>query len=144
MAYKSGVCYICEEVKPVDSHHVHPLEYGGRRDGLQVMLCKTCHSLAHYESETYQATGKYQNVDTSNHNLMYIISQITVAGVLFKTGQLEGADEQRRTTAISWDSEEEKAMAHEVKRALKFRSLDRAIKYCVYSMYQALVNKGKI
>lgn len=148
MAYKSGQCYICEEVTPVDNHHLHPLEYGGAKDGRQVKLCKTCHSMSHYEAELYAKEGRYNlfHMDFSpKATRMYlVIQEILKAKLAFTSGDIESADDQRRMSQISWDSEEELAMAHEVKRALGMKALDRAIKQCVYTMYDALKRKGRI
>lgn len=150
MAYKSGRCWCCEEQRPVDSHHLRPLEYGGDKNGEQVYLCKGCHSLAHYEAEYYYSTGKYMEIDATvpketpmGRRLRQLISVIVSTKLEFEDSGSPQND-QRRNTQISWDTMEELAMAHDVKRALKIRSLQRAIKLCVFEMHSALRKKGKL
>jgi hypothetical protein len=150
MTYKSGICWCCEEKRPVDSHHIHPLEFGGNSDGKQVLLCKSCHSIAHYESEYYFVTGRYLEIDETfpeteerGKQIRKLISRI----VFHKTNWLasgQDQNDQRRMTQISWNSLEELQLAHDVKRALNHRSLERAVKTCVFEMYKALKNKGRI
>jgi len=150
MAYTSGRCYCCEKERPVDNHHVAPLEYGGDRDGRQVKLCKSCHSLAHYEAEYYHKNGAFNQIDSTipetspmGVRLRKLIRKIVDTKLVFEDGG-EQENDQRRMSAISWDSKEELAMAHEVKRALGFTALDRALKQCVYLVHQGLKNRGRI
>lgn len=150
MSYQSGTCWCCRQQRPIDYHHVSPIAYSGPRDGKQVPLCGACHKLAHYEAEYYFANGHYHEIDTT-------IPESTGMGIrlrklaqkIIETKQQwldNGQDdaEQRRMTQISWASSEELAMAHDLKRALKFTSLERAIKFCVFEVHKALRNKGKL
>lgn len=150
MAYKAGECWCCRGHKPVDNHHIEPLEYGGDKDGKQVPLCKTCHSTAHYEAEHYYKNGKYFLIDETipetseeGYRLRRLARKIVATKLKWETTGEEEND-QRRMSQISWDSQEELAMAHEVKRALKFTALDRALKQCVYIVYDGLKRRGKI
>ena len=150
MPYKSGICWACQKRKPVDSHHLRPLEYAGDANGEQVLLCKSCHSLAHYEAEYYYKNGQYQELhhtapkETDYGQRMRYLTNIIVKTKLKWEDQGRQQNDQRRMSQISWDDEEELAMAHAVKRALKLNSLERAIKFCVYEVHKALQNKGKL
>jgi hypothetical protein len=49
-----GRCPICKPdapAAPLEEHHIHPLAYGGKRDGKTVWLCGTHHSSIHLQAE---------------------------------------------------------------------------------------------
>ena len=149
--YTSGKCWCCRQQRPVDGHHIAPLEYGGDRNGKQVKLCKSCHSLAHYEAEYYFTHGKYAEIDNTvpestsmGARLRKLTNKIIKTKLEFEEGLRSVDHEQRRMSQISWDSQQELDMAHDVKRALNFTSLERAIKLCVFEMHKALQQRGKI
>ena len=144
--YKSGICYCCQKKAPVESHHLHPLEYGGKQDGEQVNLCATDHSIAHREAEFYSKHGRFQELDytipyeegdTYGFRIRRVIAMIIKAKAAFRSGEVDH-EEQRRITQISWDSNEEPAMAHEVKRMMGFKSLERALKKLVFDKYMEM------
>lgn len=149
MAYKSGICYCCHKRRPVEAHHTHPLEYGGRDDGEKVDLCADDHNIAHKEAEYYAKNGKFQEIDITipyvengyGHRLRIVIAKIIKAKNLYESGAIEGADEQRLMTSISWESKEHLRIAHAVKEAMHFKSLPRAIMKLVFDKYAELQQK---
>lgn len=147
MAYKAGLCYACGKRRPVESHHCHPLEYGGKDDGRQELICADHHNILHREAETYYKTGKFQELDSiipfnpdpasHGYRIRELIAIVVKAKQLFNSGEVN-AGEQRLMTQISWDSKEELLIAHDVKRMMNFTSLPRAIKQLVFEKYQEL------
>ncbi len=149
MAYKSGVCHCCTKKRPVEGHHVWPLELGGPDDGPKVNICGDCHSLIHKEADMYFKHGKFQDLDHTipfeqpdgtGKRIRELIAKIVKAKQLFAAGEGD-TGEQRRMTQISWDSDQELLIAHDVKRMMKFKSLERAIKHLVFEKFQQL-NRG--
>lgn len=147
MAFKSAKCWACHRHRPVQSHHVHILEYGAAKDSEQVLICADCHSIVHKEGEHYAKTGKFQDLDRTiphttpdgyGYRLRELIAKLVLAKRQFETGDSQDSDEQRRMTQISWDSDAELRMAHAVKTAMKFKSLPRAMKHLVFEKYQEL------
>lgn len=152
MPYKSGKCYVCNKTLPVDSHHVHPLEYGGRREGRQVNLCQTDHGLLHKEAETYHSTGKFQNLSVTypketqaGQRMRSLIKALLSAKTRFESG-VEGsnAGEQRFGTQVQWDDPRHLRLAHTVKKARGFTNLSRFIQSLVFEEAQRLQRKGKL
>ena len=145
MAYKSGKCWCCHKTRPVESHHLHPLEYGGEKDGQQVLICADCHNVLHKEAEFYFKHGKFQELDFTipfqpgkiGERIRQLIAHVVKAKQLYLAGEIN-AGEQRRMTQISWDNDQELLIAHEVKRRMRFKSLERAIKALVFEKYQQL------
>jgi hypothetical protein len=150
MAYSSGKCWVCHELAAVDMHHCAPLNYGGDKDGKQVALCAKCHDTLHREAEHYDKHGRYHILDTSYagetdkgkriRRLIKILLDTKHAYII----DGEQDNDQRRMSQVSWDSTQELQMAHAVKVALGFTSLERAIKECVFTMYKGLKNKGRL
>ncbi|QIG74884.1 hypothetical protein EVC12_249 [Rhizobium phage RHph_I42] len=151
MAYKSGVCYACGRKRPVESHHVHPLEYGGKQEGRQELICADCHNILHREGEHYHKHGSFQELDhiipfnpdptSHGYRIRELAGAVIAAKNLFNSGEVN-AGEQRLMTQVSWDSQEELLIAHDVKRMMGFKSLPRAIKALVFEKHQQL-NSGK-
>ena len=147
MAYKSGTCWCCEDANvPVQGHHIIPVEYGGPMDGKKVNICGKCHTQLHYEAEAYYKTGQYLSpIESLSYfnRLEKLIKKVVEAKSTFEdSGQPD--NDQRRMTQISWASSEELAIAHAVKRAMKFTSLERTIKACVFEFAKALQKKGRL
>lgn len=143
--YKSGKCWSCHNKRPVESHHVHPLEYGGKKDGLQVPLCADCHNILHKEGEYFYKNGKFYELDSTipyqpngfGERIRQLIAALVKAKAAYVAGNVD-AGEQRRITQISWDSDQELLMAHAVKKAMNFKSLERAIKKLVFDKWMDL------
>ena len=148
MSYKSGKCYACEKKRPVQSHHIHPLEYGGEKDGPQVLICADCHNVLHKEAEYYAKHGKFQELDSTipfepgklGERIRILIAHVIQGKAAYKAGIVNAGD-QRRMTQISWDNDQELRMAHAVKEQMKFKSLERAIKKLVFDKYLDLLGK---
>jgi hypothetical protein len=149
MAYKSDKCWVCLNLRPVDSHHVVPLEYGGKKQGTQVMLCESCHGTLHKEAEHYHKTGKFQHLFDIYTNAVALdkIQRLITALLRAKNLYLSGAgvdnNDQRRMTQISWPSETTLQIAHAVKKSRGFKSLDRLIQTLVAEEAIRLKSKGK-
>jgi len=145
VAYKSGKCWSCRKDRPVESHHLHPLEYGGEQNGEQQLICADCHNVLHKEAEFYYKHGHFQDLDRTipfqpgktGERIRQLIAVVVKAKQAFMAGEIN-AGEQRRMTQISWDNDEEHLIAHEVKRRMKFKSLERAIKHLIFEKYQQL------
>lgn len=146
MAYKSGVCFVCDEDKSVQDHHLLPVEYGGPKDGPQVKLCPTCHLTCHYEAEAFYKTGDFLNLHTAFQDkatlnrAMGIIKRILHAKQQFEDSG-KPAEDARRRINLSF-SHEELLLVHEMKRVLKFRSLERLVKSCISAKLQEMRSKG--
>lgn len=142
MAYKSGKCWCCHRKRPVEGHHQIPLSYGGAEDQPLVDICADCHSIIHKEAEYYHKHGRFQDLDYTipyepegfGERIRILIAKIINAKNAFNAG-LMGVSQQRRMTQLSWDSEDELKMAHAVKEAMHFKSLERAIKTLVLEKY---------
>lgn len=145
MSYKTGKCWSCHKKRPVEGHHCYPLEYGFPDDQELVDLCADCHNIAHREATSWYKFGKFQELDHmipfekggTGERIRQLIAKIVKARQAFDSG-LTQVSEQRRITQISWDSDEEHAIAHEVKRLMNFKSLERAIKTLVFEKYNQL------
>lgn len=141
MARKTGICECCLQKRPIEGHHKHPLEYGGRQDGELAYICASCHDIIHSEAEHFTKHGKSTPVlieaqgTVAGKNLAKLASIIVKAKIAYQSGAIESAGEQRLMTQISWDSNEERLMAHAVKTAMGFKSLERAIKHLVKEAY---------
>jgi len=150
MAYRSGQCWICHSLAPVDSHHIKPQVYGGDKDGKQVNLCAMCHDTLHREAEHYDKHGAYHILDqaypehTGKGDRIRRLIKILLDTKHAYIADGEQDNDQRRMSQVSWDSTQELQMAHAVKVALGFTSLERAIKECVFTMYKGLKNKGRL
>lgn len=148
MAYKSGKCYACHKHRPVQGHHIKPVEYGGPKDGRLVNICADCHNILHREAEVYYKHGKFQDLDQTipyvqggfGERLRQLIAEVIIQRQQFDAGLTE-ISEQRLMTQISWDSDQELLLAHDVKRRMKFKSLARMLKHLVFEQYQRLQEK---
>lgn len=49
-------CLVCLRKESLEEHHVHPIQYGGDRDGPTVTICAVCHRFVHNQAENI--TGK--------------------------------------------------------------------------------------
>lgn len=145
MARKTGKCWACNELRGLDGHHIFPREYGGPDDGELVNICKSCHDIIHDEAEFYYKNGQLRLLDKIHapdtfigKNLRILIAKIIKAKQMFEAGEVNSG-EQRRMTQISWSSDQELLMAHAVKKAMHFKSLERAIKHLVFEKYRELL-----
>ena len=150
MTYKSGKCFVCNNLRPVDSHHVVPLEYGGQKHGKQVFLCESCHGTLHKEAENYYKTGKFQHLHEIYQNpvalnqIQRLIKPLLTAKHQYLNGVGVDNNDQRRMTQISWPSDTTLQIAHAVKKSRGFSSLDRMIQTLVAEEAIRLKTKGKL
>lgn len=147
MAYKSGKCYVCAEKKPVQDHHILPREYGGPKDGPTIKLCPTCHLICHYESEIYYQTGDYAELETTYSGAALdraesVCERIVKARLRFENSG-KPAEDARRRVNVNF-SHDELQLMHNLKRVMKFRSLERLVKSCVLVMLREQRKRGRI
>lgn len=131
MAYKRGTCYVCDEEKPVQEHHLIPLEYGGPKDGPLITICPTCHLISHYEAEIFYKTGDYGSLGSQFKGEVLkraqgVIDRIVAARLRFEAHGKPAEDARRRVNINV--SHEELLMLHALKRVLGFRSLERLVR----------------
>lgn len=127
-------CFLCEVINHTDKHHVIPIEYGGLEEGKTVNLCPTCHRNVHQDAEErYRNNIKYEKIyDTQSYiyRLNALSYAIFRAKSDFKQSKKYKAKNARNMIACSF-SNEELAIAHDLKTSLGFKSLPRLIKYLV-------------
>lgn len=147
MAYKRGTCYVCDEEKPVQSHHVIPVEYGGRMEGKQVPLCPMCHLTCHYEAEAYYREGEYTHLseyfkDEAYKRATIICQYIYKAKMAFEEKN-KPAQDARRTISFHCTHEELRIL-HAAKSAVGQTNLQRFVKGVVMSKVLDMHRKGKL
>lgn len=147
MAYKKGECYVCEEMKAVQDHHLIPLEYGGPKNGPTILLCPTCHLTCHYESELFYKTGDFGQLDSiyegsAHHRAKRVIEKILQARTQFEDHGKPAKDARRRVNLNF--SHDELMLLHGLKKVMGFRSLERLIKMCIMEILREQRAKGKI
>ena len=147
MAYKKGECYVCEEKKPVQDHHLIPLEYGGPKNGPTILLCPTCHLTCHYESELFYKTGDFGQLEivfegSILHRAKRVIEKIIQARTQFEDEGAPAKDARRRVNLNL--SHDELALLHALKKVMGFRSLERLIKSCIMDVIRKKKKKGRI
>lgn len=147
MAYKSGKCFVCREQKAVQSHHLLPREYGGAEDGPQIDVCPSCHLICHYEAEILYKTGDYSRLEESFtaaavQRAIKVIDYIVKQRSQFEAAGKPAADARRRVNLNF--SHDELQLMHDLKRVLKFKSLERLIKACILVALREQRKKGRI
>lgn len=147
MAYKKGECYVCEERKPVQDHHLLPREYGGPKNGPTILLCPTCHLACHYEAELFYKTGDFGQLTelyegNALHRAKRVIDKILQARTQFEDDGKPATDARRGVNLNL--THDELALLHALKKVMGFRSLERLIKTCIMDMIRRQREKGKI
>ena len=85
-------CVVCQTATEViESHHVHPIQYGGAQDGPQVWLCPGCHRLIHFQAENL--TGKQPKKLLAGLALLKRAKPLIAAVVRAKIGWLKRRQE---------------------------------------------------
>lgn len=139
------LCYV-DGVKNVsEQHHIIPVEYNGPRSGTTVPLCPLCHTNIHREAENWHNTGKFgKYVNDDNYPDLNALARATVLATYVRDAKLrfnaEGGikgDDTRNMMQVSF-TPEELAIAHDLKRALGFKSLPRMVKYLILDKHQKL------
>jgi len=147
MAYKSGKCYVCEEMRPVQSHHIIPVAYGGPKNGPQVDLCPSCHTVCHYEAEHYTQSGAFNMLGSvfsgaALKRASEIVTRIANAKLKHKTSGAV-AEDARRGVHVHF-SHDEMVMVKAMKRVMGAKSLDRLVRACVLAQIRDLRKAGKL
>src|ERR1700740_900273 len=84
-------CTTCPTVtESIHSHHVIPVAYGGKKNGLRVNLCGNCHNLVHKYIENLD--------DIPPPELTRLVEVGRLAKAQFMAGNLEARD--RRPTLL--------------------------------------------
>ena len=148
MGYKSGICFVCEESKAVQDHHLLPLEYGGAKDGPQIKICPHCHLVCHYEADIFYRTGEFSELhirfkkSAVYDRALKVINYIVQQHAQFDAGN-KPAEDARRKVGFSV-SHDELQLLHAAKRVQGFTSLERFLKGCVTAVITDMRRKGRI
>lgn len=111
----------------VDSHHIFPLEYGGKDKGPKVKLCATCHDEIHrLSSRVLQNKVTINEIVDSTHSKLVqaIVNQWEVFQVT------NNAPEARRRL-VAHMSKQELMAAHFIKVRGGFSSLEKMVKMLI-------------
>lgn len=147
--YDPKRCWVDNKKNISDQHHIVPIEYGGPEDGLTVPLCPTCHRNVHREAAA-QLKGKPPNQFVNDENYhkeeqhnraMFLVKYIVQAKQRFDNTGEKKAKGARNMIQISC-TREELAIAHDLKKQLGFRSLERTLKYLILDRWKQL-KQGK-
>ena len=142
-AWPDNKCFVCEAKNISDQHHIFPIEYGGPKDGLTVPLCPTDHRNVHREAEhTFKngSSGEYINLKTYKNKdqltrAKFISNYVLEAKKKFLASGNKKADGARNMMQVSF-TRQELATAHDLKKQLGFRSLERMVKYLILDAYK--------
>jgi hypothetical protein len=108
----------------LDSHHVVPLCYGGKKDGLQVRICGTCHKeIHHYEVDQREPPL----------HLKRFVAVVREAKRAFESGLTVAKDSRRQLTAKLSEADEQLLDA----LAAKFNTRGRPATISVLIRYAA-------
>ena len=142
-------CWVDGKKNISDQHHIVPVEYNGPKDGLTVPLCPTCHRNVHREATALlkdKGIGNYVNEENypkqkQRDRALFLVTYIVQAKRRFDATGEKKAKGARNMIQISC-SREELAVAHDLKKQLGFRSLERAIKFLILDKWKQL-KQGK-
>jgi len=136
-------CFVCGKRNISDQHHIIPVEFGGPEDGLTVPLCPTDHRSIHREAETRARQGEtgkfinpslYPNRDERERAEM-LANYVYQAKIRFDDSGKGKADESRNIIQVGC-TPQELAIAHDLKRAMGFKSLSRLLKHLFLTEWQ--------
>ena len=128
-------CWVDNVANVSDKHHIVPVEYGGPETGLTVPLCPTCHRNIHREAaerlKLGPGTSKYVNEENypevEPHNrASFLVEYIVQSKIRFDATGEEKAEGARNMIQLSC-TREQLAMAHDVKKSMGMKSLERMI-----------------
>ena len=117
---------------------------------MTVPLCPTCHTNIHREAaalhkgnneKTYINSDNYPD-DTAEEKALFLAKYIVESKLRFEATGEEKAEGARHMMQVSF-SREQLALAHDVKRMLGFRSLERATIYLFEEAWKNLKKSGK-
>lgn len=147
---KRKTCYICQELSYTDKHHLRPVEYGGPENGRTVDLCPSCHREVHEDAEArfggilkpYPNDFDFGNAisvedRTKKQRLAIVSLYIFNTKRNFQDSGKFKADTARNMMQVSF-STDELGVAHELKRALGFKSLERLVKHLVVEKWMTI------
>jgi len=95
-------CRRCPATTTIESHHVVPIAYGGKRDGQQILICSNCHTSVHKHIENPELRPP--------PNLIDLIRVGREAKRRFLAGELEARD-RRPTLVVPMTPADEEALA---------------------------------
>lgn len=101
-------CATCPNItSSIEDHHVVPLCYGGKKNGLTVSICGNCHTTVHQciENPTFQPPPSLQRIVVVGRR----------AKELYEKGLLEARD-KRPSLLIPLSKEDEQLLIHLSKR----------------------------
>lgn len=148
-------CYVCQKLSYTDKHHIRPVVYGGPENGRTVDLCATCHREVHEDAESrfagtlapYSVNFDFGNNlhvnDRSKSQRLAILSLyiFNTKRDFVDSGKVK-SDTARNMMQVSLEADE-LAIAHELKRALGFKSLERLVKHLLVEKWQKVRNLSR-
>lgn len=121
-----GNCLICGKPAYLESHHVIPICYGGRVDGIQINICESCHHNIHMTAESIMAKTKKNTNYFENEYLLRkaspYIKAIMDAKRDFKEGLVDSDNRRRRMIVIQMSDNEWKRL-HKAQRDSGYSNL---------------------
>lgn len=141
-APRSRLCVLCPEGKEHigrDSHHLRPLEYGGPKDGEQILICPNCHTTLH-RLEKKISKGELALEDITDHRWIKVLSILMTQKRKFESEEVKAHDARRGLSVHL--SEEEQKMARFVKSDMGFSSLESMVKFFIRREFQR-IKSGK-
>lgn len=138
-----NICFVCGKKNISDQHHIIPVEYDGPENGLTIPLCPTDHRSIHKEAERRARQGEsgifvndelYPRPEQRERAEM-LANYVYQAKVRFENTGKGKADHSRNIIQVGC-TPQELAIAHDLKRALGFKSLSRMMKHLFLSEWQ--------
>lgn len=133
-----GPCWAKNDGPARHKHHILPVQYGGPEDGRTVNLCPSCHDEVHSLERKLIAGEKLSYTPHPNITTLvkYVVQQ-------YRIWQDSGGSNEGARNMVQFScTAEEKAIAHDLKRRMGMRSLERMFKLLMFQEYERRV-KGK-
>jgi hypothetical protein len=111
-------CTTCPAVTKNEGHHVVPLNYGGRDDGLKIPICGNCHTEIHLHIENDKLVPP--------PNLAMYVEVGRRAKARFAMGELEARD-RRASTLVNTNSPEIQAQLKYVAMMFNTKSREQTL-----------------
>jgi hypothetical protein len=143
-------CWVNKVKNVSEQHHIRPVEYGGPEDGLTVPLCPSCHTFIHREAaEQFNMITANKFVNRENfpkedeyNRAWFLADYVLKSKLTFVASGEKKAEGARNMMSVSFERDE-LAMAHDVKKMLGFRAMDRMVKYLILDKWKELKKAGK-
>lgn len=138
-----GLCWACpkgKKKKARERHHILPVEWGGPKEGRLVNLCPTCHTELH---DLARAVIQQEPIKENYSERVILLARYAVEQYnRFKATGEKKAKGARHMAQVSF-TRDELAIAHDVKKSLGFRSLERTIKFLIIDKWKQLKQNNR-